>query len=242
MRENTPVLRCWSPVSDVYFISRYDDVRKAFRAPKIFSSEVVSPPPMTFLTLFDAPNHTRLRKVVATAFTPKAIKLFEDRVRETAHKLLDGLLAKGGGEVVEDYAIQLSMATISALLDVPAQDYEKMKFWSDETFSYFGRLARNAPGTGTDKDSAHDFWAYLKDTLERLYAEESPSMGGHIARMWKTRAFSPRRRPRSCARSSSSPGTTPPPSCWPTPSASLQSSPACSAASANSGRRGKVRR
>jgi cytochrome P450 len=185
MRENAPVLRCWSPVSDVYFISRYDDVRKAFRAPKIFSSEVVSPPPMTFLTLFDAPNHNRLRKVVATAFTPKAIKLFEDRIRETANKLLDGLLVKGGGEIVEDYAIQLSMATISALLDVPAQDYEKMKFWSDETFSYFGRLARNAPGTGTDKDSAHDFWAYLKDTLERLYAEQSPSMGGHIARMWK---------------------------------------------------------
>jgi len=185
MRANAPVLRCWSPVSDVYFISRYEDVRKAFRAPKIFSSEVVSPPPMTFLVLFDAPNHARLRKIVATAFTPKAIKLFEDRVRETANKLLDDLLAKGGGEVVEDYAIQLSMATISALLDVPAEDYEKMKFWSDETFSYFGRLARNAQGTGTDEDSAHEFWAYLKDTLERLYAERSPSMGGHIARMWK---------------------------------------------------------
>jgi cytochrome P450 len=185
MRANAPVLRCWSPVSDVYFISRYEDVRKAFRAPKIFSSEVVSPPPMTFLTLFDAPNHTRLRKIVATAFTPKAIKLFEDRVRETANRLLDDLIAQGGGEVVEDYAIKLSMATISALLDVPAEDYEKMKFWSDETFSYFGRLARNAPGTGTDEDSAHEFWAYLKDTLERLYAEQSPSMGGHIARMWK---------------------------------------------------------
>ena len=120
MRENAPVLRAASPVSDVWFISRYDDVRKAMRAPKVFSSQVVDPVPLTFLTLFDAPNHTRLRQVVAQAFTPKAIARFEDRVRENAHKYLDPMIAAGGGDAVEDYAIPLSMSTISALLDVPA--------------------------------------------------------------------------------------------------------------------------
>jgi cytochrome P450 len=63
MRQNAPVLRAHSPVSDVWFISRYDDVRRAMRAPKVFSSQVVDPVPLTFLTLFDAPNHTRLRRV-----------------------------------------------------------------------------------------------------------------------------------------------------------------------------------
>jgi cytochrome P450 len=185
MLDNAPVLRAASPVSDVWFISRYDDVRKALRAPKIFSSEVVKPVPLTFLTLIDAPDHTRLRQIVAKAFTPKAIGLFEDRIRETAERMLDSVVARGGGDVVEDYAIPLSMSTISGLLDVPAEDFEKMKFWSDETFSYFGRLARNAPGTGTDEQSAHEFFAYLKDTMERLYAEGNESVGGHIARMWK---------------------------------------------------------
>lgn len=88
MRENAPVLRAHSPVSDVWFISRYDDVRKAMRAPKVFSSQVVDPVPLTFLTLFDAPNHTRLRQVVAQAFIPKAIARFQDRVRENAEKYL----------------------------------------------------------------------------------------------------------------------------------------------------------
>ena len=185
MLRNAPVLRAATPASDVWFISRYDDVRKAMRAPKVFSSQVVDPVPLTFLTLMDAPNHSRLRQVVAQAFTPKAIALFEDRVRENAALYLGAMLAKGGGDAVEEYAIPLSMSTISALLDVPAEDFEKMKFWSDETFSYFGRLARNAPGTGTDEQSTFAFFAYLKDTLERLHAENSPSVGGHIARMWK---------------------------------------------------------
>jgi cytochrome P450 len=199
MRKNAPVLRAASPVSDVWFISRYDDVRKSMRAPKIFSSQVVDPVPLTFLTLFDAPNHTRLRQVVAQAFTPKAIARFEDRVRENAEKYLDPMIAAGGGDAVDDYAIPLSMSTISALLDVPAADFEKMKFWSDETFSYFGRLARNAEGTGTDEQSTFEFFAYLKDTMERLYREENDSVGGHIARMWKEGLLSEKEAKELCA-------------------------------------------
>ncbi|KXX55422.1 hypothetical protein AZG88_02705 [Rhodococcus sp. LB1] len=68
-REHAPVLRAQTPAEDVWFVSRYQDVRKALRAPKIFSSQVTEPVPLTFLTLFDAPNHTRLRQVVARAFT-----------------------------------------------------------------------------------------------------------------------------------------------------------------------------
>jgi cytochrome P450 len=199
MRENAPVLRAHSPISDVWFISRYDDVRRAMRAPKVFSSQVVDPVPLTFLTLFDAPNHTRLRQVVAQAFIPKAIARFQDRVRENAEKYLAPMLAAGGGDAVDDYAIPLSMSTISALLDVPAEDFEKMKFWSDETFSYFGRLARNARGTGTDEQSTFEFFAYLKDTMERLYREESDSVGGHIARMWKDGLLSEKEAKELCA-------------------------------------------
>jgi benzoate/toluate 1,2-dioxygenase reductase component len=185
MREHAPVLRCYSPVSDVWFISRYDDVYKAIRNPKLFSSQVVTPPPLTFLTLLDPPNHSRLRKVVQPSFLRDALAPFVDQITGTAEKLLGDLLAKGGGDIVEDYAIPLSITTITTMMDVPGEDADKMKFWSDETFSYFGRLARNAPGTGTDEQSALEFFEYLKITLERLHAEGSNSIGGHIARMWK---------------------------------------------------------
>ncbi|WP_322048650.1 benzoate 1,2-dioxygenase electron transfer component BenC [Paraburkholderia sp. J67] len=199
MREHAPVLRCQSATSDVWFLSRYDDVYQAIRNPKLFSSEVVSPPPLTFLTLFDAPDHTRLRKVVQPSFLPLALDPFVEQIAQRAEVLLDAMIAKGGGDVVNDFAIPLSISTISTMIDVPNEDEEKMKFWSDETFSYFGRLARNAPGTGTDEQSAHAFFAYLKDAMERLARSDSPSIGAHIARMWKDGLLSEKEAKELCA-------------------------------------------
>ncbi|WP_446430575.1 cytochrome P450 [Pseudocitrobacter faecalis] len=199
MREHAPVLRCQSATSDVWFLSRYDDVWQAIRNPKLFSSEVVSPPPLTFLTLYDAPDHTRLRKIAQPSFMPLAIEPFAAEITRRAEVLIDAMIAKGGGDVVEEFAIPLSIATISAMIDVPNEDEEKMKFWSDETFSYFGRLARNAPGTGTDEQSAMAFFAYLKDAMERLYLTNSQSIGGHIARMWKEGLLSEKEAKELCA-------------------------------------------
>ncbi|MEX3021751.1 cytochrome P450 [Kluyvera sp. STS39-E] len=199
MREHAPVLRCQSATSDVWFLSRYDDVYQAIRNPKLFSSEVVSPPPLTFLTLFDAPGHTRLRKVAQPSFMPLSLDPFTAQIEQRAEALLDSMLARGGGDVVEDFAIPLSIATISTMIDVPNEDEEKMKFWSDETFSYFGRLARNAPGTGTDEQSAMAFFAYLKEAMERLYLSNSQSIGGHIARMWKQGLLSEKEAKELCA-------------------------------------------
>ncbi|PRX32780.1 cytochrome P450 [Paraburkholderia sp. BL18I3N2] len=199
MRENAPVLRCQSTTSDVWFLSRYDDVYQAIRNPKLFSSEVVSPPPLTFLTLFDAPDHSRLRKVVQPSFLPLALDPFIEQIAQRAEHLLDAMIAKGGGDVVDDFAIPLSISTISTMIEVPNEDEEKMKFWSDETFSYFGRLARNAPGTGTDEESAQAFFAYLKQALERLARTDSQSIGGHIARMWKDGLLSEKEAKELCA-------------------------------------------
>ena len=185
MVDEHPILRCATPTGDVYMISRYADVRKALRTPKVFSSQVVTPPPLTFVTLLDAPYHTKIRTVIAPSFTPKAIARFEEGIYQRAEILLDQLIAKGGGDIVDEFAIPLSMTTISALLDVPAEDQDLMKFWSDEAFSYFGRLARKAPGTGTDEESSMKFFQYLRDRMEVLYAEGNDSIGGEIAKRWK---------------------------------------------------------
>ena len=146
---------------------------------------MVNPPPLTFLTLYDPPEHSGLRKVIQPSFMPNALEPFVEQITDKAAGLLDSILAKGGGDIVDDYAIPLSISTISTMIGVPGEDEDKMKFWSDETFSFFGRLARNAPGTGTDEQSSMEFFAYLKDALQRLYVEGSQSIGGHIARMWK---------------------------------------------------------
>lgn len=185
MRKNAPVLRVRHDGGDVWMVARHEDVRRAMRKPKVFRSQVNDEQPLAFLTLIDAPDHTRLRKVVAAAFTPKAIAAVEDRVREVAEGKLDELIASGGGEVVENYARPLTMATISGILDVPIDDLAKVELWSDKMFVYFARLSRSAPGDDDDEAYTLQFFDYLRDNLLRLYDIRSESVGGHIARMWK---------------------------------------------------------
>lgn len=185
MRENQPVLRCATPQEDVWVIAKHSDVRKGLRSPKIFRSNVNEEVPLAFLTLMDGPDHVRLRKVVAAAFTPKAINALEDRVRGFVTKHLDVLLAQGGGEVTEEFAKPVTMGMIAGLLEVPLdEDLNKIMEWSDEFFNYFARIARSAPGTPNDEAYTMLFFEFLLENLRRLHAEGSDSIGGHIARAW----------------------------------------------------------
>lgn len=184
MRKHAPVLRVYHPDGDVWMVSRHEDIRQALRKPKIFRSQVQDEKPLAFLTLLDAPDHVRLRKVVAAAFTPKAIAMVEDRVREVATRRLDAMIAAGGGEVIAAYGRPLTMATISSILEVPIDDLEQVELWSDKMFIYFARMARSAPGTPDDEQYTLEFFAYLNENLRRLHAAGSESVGGLIARMW----------------------------------------------------------
>ena len=199
MREHAPALRCRTAKEDVWFLSRFDDVRAALRNPKVYSSAVVDPAPLIFLTLFDPPEHTRLRQVVAASFTPKAVGRLEDQIREYGNTYLDELISSGGGDIVDGFALRLTMATISRLLGIPATEFEQMKIWSDDISSYFGRLARQAPGTPTDEQGSLEFFDYLKENLERAVHEDDESVGGNIARLWKDGALTEQEAKHFCA-------------------------------------------
>ncbi len=70
----------------------------------------------------DAPDHTRLRRLVARAFTPKNIRRWEDTVRAITVELLDDFLAKGQGDWVEEVAAPLPIRVILTMLGVPVAD------------------------------------------------------------------------------------------------------------------------
>ncbi len=70
----------------------------------------------------DAPDHTRLRRLVARAFTPKNIRLWEDTVRDITVDLLEAFIAKGEGDWVEEVAAPLPIRVILTMLGVPVED------------------------------------------------------------------------------------------------------------------------
>ncbi len=122
-------------------VARYADAAAILRDHERFSS---LPPRTPFieerLQIFgsaprvvfsDPPVHTRLRRLVSRAFTPRRIRDLEPRIREIAKELLDKAAAKGEFEVMADLANPLPVMVIAEMLGVPPEDYEMFKRLSD---------------------------------------------------------------------------------------------------------------
>jgi cytochrome P450 len=83
------------------------------------------------LVFSDPPVHTRLRRLVSRAFTPKRIRELEPRIREFTNRLLDRAAAKGDLDLMADLANPLPVMVIAEMLGVPPEDYAQFKGWSD---------------------------------------------------------------------------------------------------------------
>lgn len=75
----------------------------------------------------DPPDHTRLRKLVALAFTPRMIRRFEPRIEQLAGKILDSAAQSGEIELIADYASVIPVVTILELLGLPADNMHSMR-------------------------------------------------------------------------------------------------------------------
>jgi cytochrome P450 len=86
---------------------------------------------MTRIMLFaDPPDHTRLRRLVSKAFTPKAIEAMRPRIAHIVDEILDDADGRGEIEVVDDLAFKLPVTVISEMLGVPMQDHEQLREWT----------------------------------------------------------------------------------------------------------------
>jgi cytochrome P450 len=85
----------------------------------------------------DPPFHTRLRLLLNPLFTPKIVGTFRPMVREIVSGLLDDLGPKGRMEVVREFAYQVPMSVILALIGMPDLDREKIKHWSEQIGVFF---------------------------------------------------------------------------------------------------------
>jgi cytochrome P450 len=114
---------------------RYEDIRRASRDPESFCSgqgtQFGDAPPelleatQSFLSM-DAPRHTKLRKLVSAAFTPRQVARIEDGIRANARRIVAEAAERGEGEFVSLVAKQLPLVTISDMIGVPEADRERV--------------------------------------------------------------------------------------------------------------------
>ena len=151
LREADPVY--WDERAKSWVLTRYADNAAALRDPRYtvmgFMSntswipEDIRPtlePPLRAVSrqmLFqDPPDHTRLRGLVAKAFTPRMIESLRPVIQRVTNELLDQAEAKGHMELIREFAFPLPAIIIATMLGVPPEDREQFNRWS----SYFGRL------------------------------------------------------------------------------------------------------
>ncbi|MFJ9417099.1 cytochrome P450 [Streptomyces sp. NPDC101227] len=84
----------------------------------------------------DPPDHTRLRSLVAKAFTVRQVEKLRPQVKELTSELLDELEAAGPpADLVDRYALPIPVAVICRLLGVPTEDRPRFRVWSDAALS-----------------------------------------------------------------------------------------------------------
>lgn len=79
------------------------------------------------LLAIEAPQHTRIRRLVSHAFTPRTIAGYADTIRDIAGGLLDRAARRGGPfDLVDDYAVQLPVAVIAKIMGIPADLHDEL--------------------------------------------------------------------------------------------------------------------
>lgn len=97
-----------------------------------YAERVVVPPnPIEAPSMFavDPPEHGRMRKPVASAFTPRAVAKLGDRVREVIIELLDGMAQHESVDLMAEFAAQVPIAMIAEIMGFPAADRHLFLRW-----------------------------------------------------------------------------------------------------------------
>jgi cytochrome P450 len=174
LREQEPIKRM---PDGSYFLTRYADLVAVYRDAQTFSSDkkVEFTPKYgaesallehhtTSLVFNDPPLHTRVRKLIMGALTRRAIAEMEPGLVALVDGLLDQIAAKGGGDLIEDFASAIPVEIIGNLLGVPHADRGPLRGWSLAILGALEpKLTPEQEALGNR--SVREFVAYLKELV-----------------------------------------------------------------------------
>src|SRR5258707_10585006 len=178
LREHEPVKRL---PNGGYFLTRYDDLVGIYKSTKLFSSDkkkefapkygdsLLYEHHTTSLVFNDPPAHTRVRRLIMGALSPRAIAEMEPDLIALVDRLLDAIAAKGNFELIGDFASGIPVEVIGNLLDVPRDEREPLRDWS---LAILGALEPviSADVFARGNKAVKDFLGYLEILVARRRA------------------------------------------------------------------------
>ena len=179
-------LRARCPVSQTqsgaYFLARYTDVLGATKNIEAFQASfrepgVVVPPEEQLISEIPEPRHGKIRRIVNSAIAQHRIGRVEPFVRALCHELLDGLIERGGGDLVAEYVTPIPATVIAHLLGVDPADHSRFAAWSDlvvqSTYATKNRREDGEDGEGLS-GVAPEFTAYLDAMIAERKSTPDP--------------------------------------------------------------------
>lgn len=179
LREHSPVHRTTLPSGvEAWLVTRYADAREALADNRLSKNPAHHAESahakgktgipgerkaelMTHLLNIDPPDHTRLRRLVSKAFTPRRIAEFAPRVQELTDHLIDGFIEKGEADLIHEFAFPLPIYAICDLLGVPREDQDDFRDWA-------GMMIRHGGGPrGGVARSVKRMRGYLLELIHR---------------------------------------------------------------------------
>lgn len=176
LRSEDPVhvdnrLGCW-------IITRYADIMTILASPHFSSDRVGSErlkghlwePLRPFFQLIskqmgfsDPPDHTRMRLLFSKSFAPQIVEASRERIQRIVDTRLDAAQKTGTLDVIQDLAEPLTVAVVTDLLGIPAEDHEKVKAWSDELALFMGNPTNPAIAQQASQGMDHliDYFRFL---------------------------------------------------------------------------------
>ncbi|MEV4616605.1 cytochrome P450 [Kitasatospora sp. NPDC049258] len=142
-----PAVGNWPAGPGYWAVLRHADVKYVLRTPEVFSSHLgatqIRDPDSaadlefarTMMLNQDPPDHSRLRRIVAAAFTPRALGELTEAIERHAGELVDSVRAAGEADFVQ-LAADLPVRTLAWIMGVPEQDRQLLVDWANRVIGY----------------------------------------------------------------------------------------------------------
>jgi cytochrome P450 len=191
-------LRQYAPVKRMpngsYFLTRYDDLLVAYKNTAVFSSDkkkefspkygasLLYEHHTTSLVFNDPPAHTRVRRLIMGALSPRAIAEMEPNLIALVDRLLDAMAARSEVDLIADFAAAIPIEVIGNLLGVPQDEREPLRGWS---LAILGALEPvvGAEAFARGNDAVREFLFYLETLVARRRAKPGNSERDVLTRL-----------------------------------------------------------
>ncbi len=181
LREESPIF--WNEPTNQWMLTRFEDVSTTLRDRRLgraythryshreFGQPEPDPRWASFaeheqwsLLSLEPPDHTRIRRLISRAFTPRAVKQLGSTIQGFSNDLLDTCAEKGDFDMLADYAQPYSVAVICSMLGVPHTDAQLLLDWSHAIVKMYELTASEETKQRADTAAA-EYIAYTKELI-----------------------------------------------------------------------------